>query len=420
MRIVILSMGTRGDVQPYIALGLGFQRSGHRVRIAAPEAYEAFVTSHGLDFAPLAGDPTQFIRSLVDDAGHNPLRVMRVMLDFGLPIGVEVMQRSWAACQDADVVLSSFLMLYAGHTIAHQRNLPHFSAQMFPVFTPTRAFPSPAFPIKAWGAAYNRLTHAVLTQFYRGGNEFGYRLIKKRLQGLPTTLKWPFSASVNPPTPTLYGFSPLMIPPPADWNADVHVTGYWFLDSNDGWQPPDALVHFLDAGTPPIYIGFGSMVTRDADKLTRIVVEALAKSGQRAVLAGGWGVLGADQLPESICHLDSAPHDWLFPRMAAVIHHGGAGTTGAALRASVPQLIVPFAADQPFWGDRVHRLGVGVPPIPSKQLTVDSLTNAIHSLVNDVSLRQHASQLGDRICAEDGVANAVRIVEQTVAQYAGR
>ena len=417
MRIVILTMGTRGDVQPYVALGAGFQRAGHHVRVAAPEPYEAFVTAYGLDFAPLAGDPVQLVRGLVDEAGFNPLRSVQVMTKYVLSIAVEVMQNAWKACQDADAILSSFLMINAGHEVARLRSVPDFSAQLFPVFTPTQAFPSPAFPSLPWGSVYNRLTHAVFAQVFWQGGRLAYRMIRRRLPDMPAHLHWPFAASDRGPTPTLYGFSPLVIPPPSDWGSAIHVTGYWFLDAGSEWQPPAALVDFLESGPPPVYVGFGSMVTRDADRLTRIVVEALAQSDQRAVLLGGWSDLGGDHLPDRVFKIEAAPHDWLFPRMAAVVHHGGAGTTGAALRAGVPQVVVPFTADQPFWGERVRALHVGPPPINRKRLTADRLADCIRFAVADPAVRSGALALGERIHAEDGVGNAVRVVEQAAAAF---
>ncbi len=167
--------------------------------------------------------------------------------------------------------------------------------------------------------------------------------------------------------PVLYGFSPEVIPPPKDWGTDVHVTGYWFLDVEEGWSPPTGLVEFLAAGPPPIFIGFGSMSNRDPAEMEALISEALERSSQRAVVQAGWGGLKGIASPDRVCSIDSVSHAWLFPRMAAVIHHGGAGTTSAGLRAGVPSIIVPFFGDQPFWGQRVHDLGVGPGPSPAAE-----------------------------------------------------
>jgi UDP:flavonoid glycosyltransferase YjiC (YdhE family) len=210
----------------------------------------------------------------------------------------------------------------------------------------------------------------------------------------------------------LYGYSPAVIPKPSDWNGQAHVTGYWFLDPVDDWTPPADLGEFLQAGAPPIFIGFGSMSTSNPAATTQLIVQALARTPQRAVLLSGWGGLHASDLPDTIYLLESAPFAWLFPRMAAVVHHGGAGTTSAGLRAGVPSIVIPFFADQPFWGRRVADLGVGPAPIPFKQLTPDRLARAIESAVTDQAMQQRATELGSTIRAEDGIAQAVRVIEQ--------
>jgi UDP:flavonoid glycosyltransferase YjiC (YdhE family) len=205
------------------------------------------------------------------------------------------------------------------------------------------------------------------------------------------------------------------MPPPSDWNAVTHVTGYWHLPPERDWQPPADLLDFLDGGAPPVYIGFGSMVSADPTAKARLIVDAVTQAGLRAVLATGWGALDAGELPDSIHVLQEAPHEWLFPRMAAVVHHGGAGTTAAGLTAGKPSIICPFIADQPFWGRRVEQLGVGPAPIPQGKLSAARLADALKVAVSDAGMRERAAALGDKLRAEDGVANAVGLVKR----YAG-
>jgi sterol 3beta-glucosyltransferase len=194
--------------------------------------------------------------------------------------------------------------------------------------------------------------------------------------------------------PVLYGYSPAVLPKPEDWDDSLHVTGYWFLDSPSDWQPPAALVDFLKAGPPPVYAGFGSMAGSDPDALSAMVVEALARVKQRGILASGWGGLAHANLPDHVIAVESVPHDWLFPQMAAVVHHGGAGTTATGLRVGVPSIVVPFLADQFFWGQRVAQLGVGSNPIPRQQLTVQRLAAAIDGVVNDqIITERHYEQI---------------------------
>jgi sterol 3beta-glucosyltransferase len=212
--------------------------------------------------------------------------------------------------------------------------------------------------------------------------------------------------------PVLHGHSEAVLPRPDDWPQTAHVTGYWFLDVDVDWTPPAELAAFLGADPPPVYVGFGSMSGRDPERLARTVVEALQIAGLRGIIATGWGGLEAGDLPETIFAIDEAPHAWLFPRMAAVVHHGGAGTTAAGLRAGKPTIVVPFFADQPFWGSRVHGIGAGPKPIPRRRLTAQSLAAAMREATGSQDMIAAASQIGERIRSEDGVANAVSLIER--------
>jgi sterol 3beta-glucosyltransferase len=213
-------------------------------------------------------------------------------------------------------------------------------------------------------------------------------------------------------TPLLGAYSSRVIPHPPDWPDSMQITGYWFQDLLTKWQPPAQLEAFLEAGDPPVYIGFGSMAGSQPDRLAKLVLEALAMSGQRGLLLTGWGGIHALSVPESVLVIEAAPHTWLFPRMAAVVHHGGAGTTAEGLRAGVPSVILPYMMDQPFWGQRVKALGVGPEPVLQKKLTSDSLAGAICAAVMQPEIKRRAVQLSEAICTEDGVANAVKIVKQ--------
>jgi sterol 3beta-glucosyltransferase len=216
--------------------------------------------------------------------------------------------------------------------------------------------------------------------------------------------------------PILYPYSPHVLPVPKDFPSHVHVTGYWFLEHSTSWQPEQELVRFLETGTPPVYIGFGSVGGKGGQKRAQIALEALEKSGQRGLLATGWGGLKASDLPQTVFTFDSVPHDWLFPQVAAVVHHGGAGTTAAGLRAGKPIVICPFFGDQPFWGKLVHQLGVGPAPISHRRLTADGLAEAITTAVHDETMKRQAAELGEKIRAEDGIARAVEIIGAIVGE----
>jgi sterol 3beta-glucosyltransferase len=212
------------------------------------------------------------------------------------------------------------------------------------------------------------------------------------------------------PVKVLLGFSRHVVPPAPDWPPDVHVTGYWFLDEGGSWAPPQALREFLAGGPPPVFVGFGSMPGRDPDRTGRVVIEALAESGQRGLIVTGWGGLRVRNPPPGVHVAEFVPFDWLLPQVAAVVHHGGAGTTGAGLRAGKPTIVCPFVADQPFWGRRVKTLGAGPTPIPQRKLSAKGLAEAIRRAVTDSEMRRNADELGEKIRSEDGVGDAVSIV----------
>jgi sterol 3beta-glucosyltransferase len=214
------------------------------------------------------------------------------------------------------------------------------------------------------------------------------------------------------PVPVLLSFSPNVVPPPPDWPESVQVTGYWFLDEGRTWQPPSCLLEFLAAGSPPVFIGFGSMAGRNPTKTARVVLDALAQSGQRGLIVTGWGGLSIPNPPPEVHVTEFVPYDWLLPRVAAVVHHGGAGTTAAGLRAGNPTLICPFVADQPFWGRRVEELGVGPSPIPQRKLTADNLARAMREAVTNTQMQERAAMLGAKIQAEDGLGNAMAFIEE--------
>jgi UDP:flavonoid glycosyltransferase YjiC (YdhE family) len=284
--------------------------------------------------------------------------------------------------------------------------------------TPTRAFPAVGMPALPFGGDYNAFSYKLFENFswtFLKGSINKWRQEKLGLPPYPHS--GPFAPLRDPRTPTLYGFSPTVLPKPPDWGANVHVTGYWFLPETD-WQPPQPLADFLRAGPPPVYVGFGSLIDAKPEALVALVLAAVKQAGVRAVLAAGWGGLTASQVPAEVFLIDSAPHDWLFPRMAAVVHHGGAGTTGTGLRAGVPNVVVPFRGDQPFWARRVAALGAGPQPIPRGQLTAERLADALKLAVTDPALKARSAALGQAIQAEDGVGNAVRIIAEALPKLA--
>lgn len=412
MRITILTYGSRGDVQPHIALGVGLMGAGNQVRIAAPKRFAEMVMEYGLEFSPLAGEPADLSAAFVNKAGSNPIKTMRVMAEYAIPLAQQVWADMQTACKDCDAIIHSFIMMLSGYVIAEQLDIPQISTNLFPAFFPTTAFHAPSMPLIN-NRLYNLFSHRFFTTAFWHGTKLA-NMYARRFGGadLPPVKIWPLGKSVQPPTPVLYGISPSVLPKPGDWPAQAHMTGYWFLKEKNDWQPEQDLQHFLQTGPPPVYIGFGSMVTQKRAELLETVVDAVRLSGQRAVLLSGWTGLDTSHLPEQLFVTDEVPHSWLFPYMVALVHHGGAGTTASAFWSGRPQVVVPFAADQPFWAERVHRLGAGTQPLPYRKLTAGKLASAIQQAVNDPDMGERAKEIGEAVQREDGVASAVEIIQK--------
>jgi sterol 3beta-glucosyltransferase len=413
MKITILAAGSRGDVQPFVALGLGLQAAGHDVTLCTAALFKSFVGGYGLKYVHMDDElirlaDTKAGRAALEGGGSK-LQLLKLVQ----PMIRRMLDDSWAASQEADAIIYHPKTL-AGYHIAEKRGLPVFVSLPLPMLTPTRAFSNPALlPNVRLGGLVNRLTYTLmpfLTAPYMGT----VNAWRRETLGLPPRSRFAgeLIAPDGQPMPTLYSYSPHVVPNPPDWPETTTAVGYWFLDRRGDWQPPADLQAFLDAGAPPVYIGFGSMTGTRPEEKARFALEALRRTGQRGLIATGWGGLRADELPDNVFAIQEAPHDWLFPRVAAVVHHGGAGTTAAGLRAGKPTIIVPFIGDQPFWGRRVYELGAGPAPIPQKRLNADNLAAAIQAAVSDPAMSRRAAELGEKIRAEDGIARAVAIINR--------
>ncbi len=415
MKITILGIGTRGDVQPYIALSKGLIDAGFEVCMVAAENFEDWVRSEGLDFVPIDLD----MHALMNDSsgqewvesGGNPFNEMRNM-----KATLEKFDDSFVGLiepiQSADAVISGFTSFFYADSVLEQNPKPHVVALLQPLLPTTSgdATLQPFFSgrdnwlnrisgnIGLWVMSWVGKNSLNKFRDHLGLSPLGYRELMGR---------WKKATM-------LHGFSPAVVPQPVDLPAErVYVSGYWFTDEADmEWDAPADLQAFLDSGDPPIYVGFGSMSNRDPQGVTQLILDATQQSGQRVILLSGWAGLNAESTPDNVFVLESAPHTWLFPRMAGVIHHGGAGTTAAGLRAGVPTTVIPHFADQPYWGRRVHELGVGTKPIPRWELTVDKLAEAMTQLATDKTIQAQASQLGEQIREEDGIGNAVQFIQK--------
>lgn len=416
MQIVMIAGGSRGDVQPYVALGTGLKAAGHQVRVLATQDFHGLVTDHALEFRPMGSSIQSEALSqmqAITERGN----LLEILAATGR--GAELLAHQsavsgLAACEGADLIVAGLGGLFVGLALSQHLSLPLVQAHLMP-FTPTREFgsvlaPLPQTALTRWANGLSHhLTRQMMWQMLRGADA----KVRADVFQMPRSSFWgPFAALTRQTRTLLYGYSPHVIPTPSDWGNDIHVTGYWFLEPPTGWQAPPALVDFLETGPPPVYIGFGSMPSRNPEETAALALRALRNTGQRGVLSSGWGGLKAEDLPQTVIMVGSVPHHWLFPRMAAVVHHGGAGTTAAGLRAGVPSIVTPFFGDQPFWGRRVEALGVGPKPIPRSQLNSDRLAEAIRVAVNDNEMKRKAAALGECIRAEDGIARAVALIEQ--------
>lgn len=408
MRILIVALGTRGDVQPMLAIGQALRARGHAVRVLAGSNFEAWVRGCGFDYAPMldmeAAMSSEGGADWLQSQGMAQLRAMKAMLNTHRDGIIEPVN---AATPDADLVLTTLpgapFTFYA--TEKYDRPLINIFFQpliptRYPVGMLKRVTPFPS-PIN-YGVGL--LVQRVLSSI--AGDAIAEQ---KRRLGLPVNSRSREARARS--LPTLYPVSPQILPPPPDYPANAHVCGYWFLDEGDAYQPPPELEAFLAAGAPPIYIGFGSMADPDPAHTLSMMLGAISQTGARVVLAAGWSAWGEHDLPANTLMIKGAPHDWLFPRMAAVVHHGGCGTTGAGLRAGKPTFIIPHIADQPYWGRRVHELGLGPAPVARQKMTADTLAYGIDALMRDRAMHERAAAIGARIRQEDGIGTAVALIE---------
>jgi sterol 3beta-glucosyltransferase len=408
MDIALISYGSRGDVQPYLALARALGHIGHRARLVAPPNFASLAEGYAVELRPVGVDLQAHLSGRIKALRESgkAIRSLRTLRDELLSILDDVAHDTWRACQGAELVIG---VSAASYSIAEKLGVPFIEALMQPV-SPTRAFPSPVAP--RWlqlGGTANWLTHIACEQaFWQLFRANTNRMRAQVLDLPPYPLAGPLRHLRDDGLLRLCAYSAYVVPRPADWPDNHQVTGYWFLPAPAGWQPSQELRAFLAAGPPPVYVGFGSMLGGDPQRTTALVIEALARSGQRGILAGGWGALDdTARDSERVCFVDSVPHHWLFPQMAAIVHHGGAGTTGAALRSGVPSVVVPFGFDQAFWGQRVAALGVGPQPIPRPKLTAARLADAIAQTAHDAQMHERAARLGAQIQAEHGTAQAI-------------
>ncbi|MFI9326955.1 glycosyltransferase [Kitasatospora sp. NPDC052868] len=409
MRILIAAAGSRGDVAPFTGLGTRLQAAGHQVAVATHGTFADSVRAAGLEFRPLPIDPREELASArgqrLLQAGSGPsavLRLLRLGRAFMPALGGGIAD---ATALGADLLLTTGTTAAFGQAVAEAAGIPSLALYLQPL-APTREFAPAVTGTRSLGRTGNLLAgHAVQAAVDQ--------LFAPAVRGLRHRLGLPPRgiARARRNQRILHGFSPAVIPRPADWHPGLDVVGYWWPHQDPAWQPPSRLVDFLAAGPPPVFVGFGSLVVPDPERLTATVLAAVRAAKVRAVLQSGWsGLGGADS--ETVLTVGDTPHHWLFPRMAAVVHHAGAGTTAAALRAGAPAVPVPGQLDAPFWSARATRLGVSPGPVPLHRLTAPLLAAAIRRALDDPRHLERARSLAATLATEDGAAKVLTTAER--------
>ncbi|HEB3529813.1 glycosyltransferase [Burkholderia cenocepacia] len=408
MKLVIATYGTEGDTRPLAALGRALMDAGHEVRLLADAATLGSAAALGVPSAPLSGDirraiaPEGALADAVRGRGgfNDTSKALAAIANANTGAWMREVADASAGC---DALLVSGLVSFVGLSVAEYRGIPAIGTGMIPI-TPTAEFASPFLPpgkLPRWlNRASHRFVNALLWQAFRKSTNAA----RASVCGLPPR------QHMWTDHPMLYGVSPALLSGSADWPANVQACGQWRIDAR-AWAPPPELAAFLGAGEPPVYIGFGSMAGFDRAAMAAALTQALA--GRRALFYPGWSGIDASLLPAHVRVIGDTPHDWLFPRVAMAVHHGGSGTTHSAARAGIASVVVPFAGDQFFWANRLQRLGVAGAPVAGRRMDAVALTRAI-AFAERGETKARATELGARLAQEDGLKQAVSAIERWV------
>lgn len=418
MKFKLLTLGTRGDVQPFISLGQALQKAGHSVTICTADSFKAGVLQAGIEFASIRAD---FLALTQSEEGKklisgNPVEIMRKMKSLIYPLMKNMLTDLWTASQGAEALIYH-PKAFGGYDIAEKLNVPVFTAHPVPLIAPTSLFTNPVFPFSLGLGWLNRRSY-VFNRFFMSSFMKIINPWREQVLGLPGRSVWSNDLKVNGrEIPVLYGCSPTVIPYDPRWKGRVSMAGFWFLNEEETWQPPEGLADFLHQGPAPLVFSFSSMPLKQPALAEEMIAEALRRTERRAVLITGWSGMKNREVNEQLHVIDSVPHSWLFPRSAGVIHHGGAGTTAEALRSGKPMLVCPFTGDQPFWARRMRELGVSVQPLREKEMTVEAFTQRIRELTADEALSHKAQALAQTIQQENGPEETVRFIHKQLEQW---
>jgi sterol 3beta-glucosyltransferase len=408
MKFIVATYGTEGDARPFAALCRGLMDAGHEARLLADAATLDGARALGVPTTALAGDirgtvaPDPAIAGVVAKGGgfKRTVRVVAQIANENAEGWLRTIIESAEAC---DAILAAGLAAFVGFSAAEYLGITSIGSGMIPI-TPTAAFPSPFLPPLWVPRPLNRASHGFV-------NSMLWRAFRDRINAARAKFRLPPRKAVWTGHAMVYGVSPKLLPTPVDWPANVHLCGQW-LARNSAWTPPQVLANFLAAGEAPIYIGFGSMTGFDNARLLDALIEAM--NGRRALFYPGWSGIDPKALPDNFLAIGETPHDWLFPRTAAIVHHGGSGTSHSAARAGVPSIVTPFAGDQFFWAERLRLAGVAPAAVDGRRPRAEAFASAFDFAASPRA-RDRARMLGEMIRAENGVVDAVAAIERIAA-----
>ncbi|WP_406620849.1 glycosyltransferase [Bacillus atrophaeus] len=419
MKIKLLTIGTIGDVKPFIALGKELSTRGHHVTICTGKAFKDLAEENGLFFSPIRAD---FVDLTQSEEGKrmlkgNPLSIFRQVKTVISPMMERMLVDIWKVTKDADAIIYHPKTL-GGYDIAEALHIPAFIAHPVPIIAPTRHFTNPILPFSMRNGLLNKtsfkINRFVMSAFYSIINRW-----RQKTLGLPgkRSIFKDDTMLDNRPIPVLYGCSPSIIPFDEKWKDHVSMEGFWFLDE-ESWAPSPELLHFLEAGPPPFTVSFSSMPLSNPERVLNILQQAFKETGQRAILITGES--GMTQIADGTHTFTagSIPHTWIFPKSRAVIHHGGAGTTAAALKAGKPMVICPFSGDQPFWARKMKDIGVATAvPLKEKDMSVELFVSSIHEVLSTPSLTDQAAEAAIQIKKENGITRTADFIEEKMEEW---
>lgn len=414
MKMTMLALGSTGDVRPFVLLGRELSARGHHITIAAFSPFREMIENAGLSFYQLSGDVETFMSNIMKP-GTSALTYLPQVEKSLRSVAPQLVEGLSASCAGADAAICSFFgSVY--YSIAEKYKIPLIQIHLF-MMDPNGEAPISSFRPQRMGRVMNEFTYKV-GYLLIGTVENRYLSSWRKENGVsgrkPKTA--PDYRIGDHRIPVVYAMSPLVLPRPAGWDEHIRIGGFLFDNAPVSWKPPEDLIRFMEDGQPPIYIGFGSMNSGNMEKTMAIVLRAVHAARLRAVVNLGWS---GEKLKSTrnVYFGEYIPHDWLFPRVSAIVHHGGAGTTASGLRYGKPTLIIPFGGDQPFWGNRIRELGCGPKPIHRSDLTVRKLTVALLDLVSHKAYRTAASELGRQLAQENGTVQIADIIEEEIRNW---